>query len=104
MNPSWNERLTEEELHERCMVRGRRVLSQIQRVLTLTYERQTVSAIATALSIPRERVRYLQHVLELRNGRGSEDDEGLGKYPRPSADSHGSLHALKLNGVKRGEG
>lgn len=95
MNPSWNEKLPDEVLHERCMVRGRSIISELQRVLTLTYDRQTVSAIAETLSMTRERVRYLQHVLELRNGRGQ--DEGLGRYPKPE---HGELHAYasKRNG------
>lgn len=79
MNPSWNEKLSEEELEER-MLRGRARLSVLQRVLTHTYGRLSVSEIARQLGCSRRKVIWLQHVLELRTARGTEET-GLGHYP-----------------------
>jgi len=64
VNPSWNEKLSEEELHER-MLRGRKVLAELQQVLTKTYARMSVSAIADELGWSRDKVIWAQATLLL---------------------------------------
>jgi hypothetical protein len=80
VNPSWNEKLSEEELHER-MLRGRKVLSELQQVLTRTYARKSVSEIARELEWSRDKVIWMQHVLGMRTGKSPNEPVKLGRWP-----------------------
>lgn len=58
----------EDALLER-VERGKRVLRELQSVLTYTYEGVQVAEQARRLNMSRPRVRWMQRVLGLRNGR-----------------------------------
>jgi hypothetical protein len=94
MNPSWNEKLPENELHER-MLRGRKVIAELQTVLTKTYARMSVSAIADELGWSRDKVIWAQATLLMDNG----DRKVRRDHKKPA--EHGELHAYaskKVNG------
>lgn len=58
----------EDALLER-VERGKRIIRELQSVLTYTYEGVQVAEQARRLTMSRDRVRWLQRVLGLRNGR-----------------------------------
>lgn len=88
-NQPWVESIPQEVLYER-MQRGRTVLDELKVVLTQTYDRQNVTDIARRLRCSRDKVRWMQHVLQLRtekhagstNGKG----KGVGCWPLPPDD------------------
>ena len=79
MSKAWNLEVSEEVLQERVL-RARRVLAELQTVLTNTGNRKSVSEIARALECSRPKVIWMQHVLQLRRGEGRVDD--LGTWPK----------------------
>lgn len=85
MSEAWNERMTDEQL-EQLNMRAKYVLSQLQVVTTHTYQRKSVSEIARLLGCSRNMVIWMQHVLQMRNGRGLRQGPVLGRWPRAPPD------------------
>jgi hypothetical protein len=79
---AWNLKVSEEQL-EQLNIRAKAVMIQLQSVLTGTYQRKSVSEIARTLGCTRDKVIWMQHVLQLRSGRAWKGGQPrLGKWPR----------------------
>jgi hypothetical protein len=79
---AWNLKVSDDQL-EQLNLRAKYRMSQLQLVLTHTYQRKSVSEIARLLNVTRNVVIWMQHVLQLRDGKAWKSGQPrLGKWPR----------------------
>lgn len=76
MSDAWNVSVSDDQL-EQLNLRAKHRISELQVVLTGTYQRKSVSEIARQLGCSRNKIIWMQQVLRLRTAQGTRVATGI---------------------------